>query len=450
MLTTGVWLAGRIQNFYAAKLSADFKQLLYSTYLGSRRSAALPRGGEEARACCADANGNLYVTGEVLGPGWPVVNAFQPNCAAKGDGAIVRFAPALPAATGHQTVTLLVPTPCMGTKHRRPLSPPFRGGPFSAGRAMQMVSWTTVVPLIFLAASFTAAAAASAAEAQILERSDLPGGLIRESLRLPGFDPDEAVPAVAIHPASGGPFPVAIVLHGFRGAKENLEAWCRDLAARGVFAVALDAHLHGERSVAGVFHGDRIASLGGEYAIWVHQTSIARTAMDVPVLLDALAPRPDVDGSRVAATGVSMGASTAMVLAWREPRVRVVASIVGAVDSWWDVTKLRPGPERDARIASYGPRLRELVASIDPRPRLGRIPPKAVFLANGGRDEYIDIESVRRFVADLEPLYGEDRGHLRFLPFPEAGHGVSDAMWKEAQDWIVRGLHEAPPGANPR
>ena len=52
-----------------------------------------------------------------------------------------------------------------------------------------------------------------------------------------------------------------------------------------------------------------------------------------------------------------------MVLAWREPRVRVVASVIGAVDFWWDVTKLRPGPEQGARIASYGPRLRELVAN---------------------------------------------------------------------------------------
>jgi len=287
-------------------------------------------------------------------------------------------------------------------------------------------------------------------EMQILERNDLPGGLVREQLRLPGFDPDEAVPAVAIHPASGGPFPVAICLHSFRGAKENLEGWCRDIAARGVFAITIDAHLHGERSIAGIFHGDNIASLGGEYSIWVHQTSIARTVKDIPVILDALARRPDIDASRVAATGVSMGASAAMVLAWREPRVCVVASIVGAVDFWWDVTKTPPGPEQESRKTSYGPRLRELVASIDPKPRFGRIPPKALFIASGGRDEYIDIESVRRFVADLEPLYKKDRDRLRFLPFSEAGHGVTEAMWKEAQEWIVRGLIRGPQGANSR
>jgi hypothetical protein len=40
-------------------------------------------------------------------------------------------------------------------------------------------------------------------------------------------------------------------------------------------------------------------------------------------------------------TDLSMGASTAMVLAWREPRVRVVASVVGAVDF---CTNKHPGP----------------------------------------------------------------------------------------------------------
>ena len=256
---------------------------------------------------------------------------------------------------------------------------------------------------------------------QIIERRDLPGGLVRERLRLPGFDMDEAVPAIAIHPASGGPFPVCIVLHCFRGAKENLEPWCRDLAGRGIFAIAIDAHLHGERSIASVFHDNKIASLGEEYSIWVHQTSIAHTAKDVSVILDALAFRPDVDVSRVAATGFSMGGSTALVLAWREPRVRVVASIVGAVNFWWDVTKTRPGLEQEARKASYGPRLRELVASIDPRTRFDRIPPKALFIASGGRDEYIDIESVRRFVADIEPLYKGNRGRLRFHTVPRGG-----------------------------
>ena len=143
-----------------------------------------------------------------------------------------------------------------------------------------------------------------------------------------------------------------------------------------------------------------------------------------------------------------MGGSTAMVLAWREPRVGVVASLIGAVDFWWDMTKIPPGPKQDARKASFGPRLRELVASIDPRTRMNCMPPKAILLVNGGRDPYIDIESVRRFAADLQPLYKGNRDRLRFSPFPEAQHAVSEAMWKEAKEWIVRGLEKRPSRAS--
>lgn len=271
---------------------------------------------------------------------------------------------------------------------------------------------------------------------EVLERTELPDGLVRERMRLPGCDPDESVPAIAIHPAAGGPFPLCFVLHYFRGAKEDFEPWCRDLAARGMFALALDAHLHGERSVQGVFHDDNIASLGAEYSIWVHQTAIAHTARDVSFVLDALAGRPDVDVSRVAATGMSMGGSTAMVLAWREPRVRVVASIVGAVDFWWDVTKLAPGAAQDDKKASYGPRLRELVSALDPQARLAQFHPKAICLINGGQDKLIDIQSVRRFVESLTPFYKDRPGELRFVPFPGVGHEATQAMWQEAQEWI--------------
>ena len=284
---------------------------------------------------------------------------------------------------------------------------------------------------------------------QVIERTELPGALIRERLRLPGFDPDEAVPGIAIHPASGGPWPLVFVLHWFQGSKESLEIWARDLAARGLFALAIDAHLHGERSVAGIFKQDNLADLGVEYSIYVHQASIARTARDVPVILDALARRPDVDTTRAAATGMSMGASVAMVLAWREPRIRTTACLVGAVDFWWDVTKIAPGQEQDAKKASFGPRLREMVDSIDPLTRARKIPPKALFLANGGRDGFIAIESVRRFVRDLEPLYGKARDRLRLLEVPEAGHEVTAAMWKEAQDWIVGHVKEDPAPGSP-
>jgi len=116
------------------------------------------------------------------------------------------------------------------------------------------------------------------------------------------------------------------------GAKENLEGWCRDLASRGIFALTIDAHLHGERSIAGFFTeitlppGRRIQHLGSS-------TSIAHTVKDIPVILDALAHRR-ISMPPVAVTGVHGGQRSHRSRLARAARP-VVASIVGAVDFWW-------------------------------------------------------------------------------------------------------------------
>ena len=66
---------------------------------------------------------------------------------------------------------------------------------------------------VLLVALLAAAGAAPPPDVQVLERTELPGGLVREKLRLPGFDPDEGVPAIAIHPAAKGAHPMALCFH---------------------------------------------------------------------------------------------------------------------------------------------------------------------------------------------------------------------------------------------
>jgi hypothetical protein len=51
-------------------LSADFKELLYSTYMGGSSN-------DSGRSGFLDSNGNLYITGSSDGNGWPVKSAYQ-------------------------------------------------------------------------------------------------------------------------------------------------------------------------------------------------------------------------------------------------------------------------------------------------------------------------------------------------------------------------------------
>jgi pimeloyl-ACP methyl ester carboxylesterase len=182
-----------------------------------------------------------------------------------------------------------------------------------------------------------------------------------------------------------------------------------------------------------------MGGLGTDYNIWVHQSAVSHTARDVSRIIDALSARSDVDLSRIGVAGVSMGSSTCMVLAWKEPRISVVVGLIGAVDFRYDTTKTAPGPEQDAKRNALSPRVRQLVDSIDPVGRQAAIAPKALFLANGVRDE-IDIESIRKFVKELRPSYEAYPDRLALLEEPKTGHTVTDRMWDEGTRWLVRHL----------
>jgi dienelactone hydrolase len=269
----------------------------------------------------------------------------------------------------------------------------------------------------------------------------------REKLSLTGWDPDEPVPAYAYYKKGNKAMPVVIFMHGIRGSKEGDGQRMRDLAARGYFVVQIDAHLHGERKIPGMI-GPKVVlsdSGGEDYSIWFHQSSVSHTARDVSKIIDALSARSDVDASRIAVMGISMGSSTCMVLAWREPRISVVVALIGAVDFKSDMTKTAPGPEQDAKWKALSPRVRQLIGSINPRDRMPAIAPKALFLANGGRDKGIDIQSIKSFVNDLKPSYKDSPDKLKLLEEPEVGHSVTDRMWNEGTDWLLRHL---PPGKN--
>jgi dienelactone hydrolase len=279
------------------------------------------------------------------------------------------------------------------------------------------------------------------------ERPQAPrgGAVEREKLLLAGWDPDEPVPAFVYYKKGTRSMPVVIFLHGMGGSKDQNSERLRELAGKGLFVVAIDAHLHGERKVPGIFpRGKSLGGLGDDYSIWVHQTSVAHTARDVSRIIDALSARPEVDLSRVGVGGISMGGSTCMVLAWREPRISVVVSFIGAVDFWYDVTKTPPGAAQDARRSGLSPRVRQLVNSLDPKGRKSAIAPRALFLANGARDDGIDIGSVKKFVKDLRSSYETHPDRLLLLEEPKTGHAVTDRMWSEGGKWFLRHLVERP------
>src|SRR5262245_33073083 len=80
-----------------------------------------------------------------------------------------------------------------------------------------------------------------------------PAKVERETLSLTGWDPDEPVPAYIYYQKGKEAQPVVIFVHGLGGSKDAESKRVQELAGKGFFVIAIDAHLHGDRKVPGMF-----------------------------------------------------------------------------------------------------------------------------------------------------------------------------------------------------
>ena len=107
--------------------------------------------------------------------------------------------------------------------------------------------------------------------------------------------------------------PVVIVCHGAGEFKENYFELCELLAARGIAALAIDMHGHGESS------GERFCV---EMRQWVS---------DVQAAIDFLCSHPRVDGERIGAFGLSSGGTAILEAALIDPRLKTLVALDATV-----------------------------------------------------------------------------------------------------------------------
>ena len=138
------------------------------------------------------------------------------------------------------------------------------------------------------------------------ERVEAPmdGGAVVANLRRP--------------PAATAPVPVVILIPGLDSTKEEFFRWESVFLERGMATLSLDGPGQGET-------GLRI-DIRREYEL------------AVTAILDAVAGRPELDGDRIGAAGVSLGGHYVVRAAAFEPRIRALAGISGPYDfaAGWD------------------------------------------------------------------------------------------------------------------
>lgn len=124
---------------------------------------------------------------------------------------------------------------------------------------------------------------------------------------------DEQISGVLFVPGTGGQFPAMIVCHGASEFKENYFELCECLAERGVVALAIDMHGHGESE------GERF------------HVNMQQWVADVRAAVEFLSSHPNVDSNRIGAFGLSSGGTAILEAALVEPRLKALVALDATV-----------------------------------------------------------------------------------------------------------------------
>jgi dienelactone hydrolase len=275
-------------------------------------------------------------------------------------------------------------------------------------------------------------------------------------------DAQDRVPGILIKPAdSSGRRPVVIALHGTGGSKDDMLPLCRELAARGFIAVAIDGRYHGQRKTnPGLYdYNDAIIRAwrgSGEHPFYYD------TVWDVMRLVDYLQTREDVDPRRIGLIGISKGGIETYLAAALDPRIAVAVPCLGlqsfhwalAHDDWqgrigtiqdaFDLIAKNEGvPRPDSAFVKkfYDRVVPGIDAEFDGPQMLRLIAPRPLLVINSDSDNHTPLPGVRECLDAANRAYtGDQDNNFAIIIQEKTGHKVLPKSQAAAIEWFVKWL----------
>lgn len=234
---------------------------------------------------------------------------------------------------------------------------------------------------------------------------------------------------------SSTPDKTQIIIPGTNGGEESLgEAFVR----AGYVVLSPDAYWHGDR--AGTGPSGSLETLRTEqeslfkWNLWLGRTLWGMFVRDDQVALDYLWSRPEVDRSRIGATGMSMGSTRAWWLAAVDGRVSAVVA-VACFTRYQNL--IAHGELRQHGIYYF---VDGLLRHFDTEGVLALIAPRPLLALTGELDAGSPADGIEVLNEKLGQVYtalgAGDR--FRSILYPETGHTYTPEMRARMLEWFEK------------
>ena len=274
-------------------------------------------------------------------------------------------------------------------------------------------------------------------------------------------DSTQRVPGFLIKPTdSKGRRPVIIALHGTGGSKTNMLALCRELAARGFIAVAIDGRYHGERSPSKGSYDAAILHAWhepGEHPFFYD------TVWDVMRLVDYLETRDDVDAKRIGLIGISKGGIETYLAAAADKRIAAAVPCIGVESFRWaldnndwqgrvgTIQKTFDAITQEAGTTNidtalvrkfYDRVVPGIYGEFDGPAMVPLIAPRPLLVINSDSDTHTPLPGVNECVEVTRRAYHDAKAddQLKVRIQEHTGHKVTPESERESIDWFVKWL----------
>ena len=277
----------------------------------------------------------------------------------------------------------------------------------------------------------------------------------------------ERVPMLVLRPAKNDKkLPAVIVLHGTGGNMQGQLGFMKELAARNIIGVAIDARYHGERS-----GGAKGAAAYNEAIVraWKTKPGAAMehpfyydTCWDLWRVADYLESRSDIDGKRLGMIGFSMGGIQTWLAASVDERIKAAVPAIGVQSFRWSLDngqwqgraktiKLAHDAaaqdlgeaEVNAKVcrALWNKIIPGITEQFDCPSMLRLFAGRALLIVGGTKDPNCPYGGAKVAIASAERAFHEAKAKDKLkVMIAEVGHQVTAEQRAAALDWFERWL----------
>lgn len=259
---------------------------------------------------------------------------------------------------------------------------------------------------------------------------------------------DSVIPSWLMIPnGARRPAPAILLLHWHSGDKDGplfsdeVQNVAAPLLQRGFVLFSIDCYFNGERlgkGPAGAAESNIENQRDSLFKLdlWFGRTLWGMMLRDDMIALDYLASRPEVDASRIGASGMSMGSTGAWWLAALDDRVKAVV----AVACFMRYRELvAAGQLRAHAMYLFIP---GMLKHFDTEAVLGLIAPRPLLALTGDSDPTSPPDGIRILEKKLQHIYGlyDAASHFRSVIYPGVDHTYTPEEKVEMANWFGRWL----------